>query len=380
MTPKVRRILVAPDSFKGTLKAAQAASAMARGVLRILPGAEVIPVPMADGGEGTAETLAEATSGQLLRSPAPDPFGGIRIASFARLGDGVTFAVDAASASGLQLLGVDERDAVTASSAGTGVLVVRAVQMGARKCILGVGGTAFVDGGVGMMEVFGARFLDSEGNGLMPGGGGLFRLDRIDLAEMPPFFREVEWEIAADVDNPLLGERGAARVYGPQKGASDDDVDRLETGLSRLADRVESMAGLALRDLPGMGAGGGLALMPTAFFGAKVRPGAELIAEAVRLEEKLQGCDLAIVGEGCLDGQSLFGKAPIHVAQMAKARSIPVLAVAGMLGPEVEKTTEAGVTRYLAVSPEEVPFEPDKAARLVEDGTARLLEEFLVRA
>lgn len=370
-------VLVTPDSFKGTLSARQAAEAMARGIVRACPGCKVTELPLADGGEGTAEALAAATSGMLLKAPAPDPLGRIRIAQLARLGDGITFAVDSASASGLVLLEPEERKALESSSAGTGVLMGKAAQMGARRIILGVGGTGFVDGGKGLMEVLGVRFLDSGGASLDPGGGNLSRLQTVDVSGLYPGWSQVEIVVATDVDNPLIGEQGAARVYGPQKGASPEDVEVLEQGLRQLADVVEELTGKPLREVPGMGAGGGLSLPLVAFMGAQLRPGAEVVAEATKLDEHLERCDLVIVGEGCLDGQTVYGKAPAHVARRAQAKGKDVLALAGRLGPGVEKVSDLGIQRYRAVSQDQVPASASDAARLLEEGTFALMQEYL---
>jgi glycerate kinase len=370
-------VLVAPDSFKGTLSARQAAEAMTRGIARACPACTVTELPVADGGEGTAEALSAATGGMLLKAPAPDPLGRIRIAQLARLGDGSTFAVDAAAASGLTLLEAEERRALESSSSGTGVLMGKAAQMGARRIIVGVGGTGFVDGGKGLMEVLGVRFLDSEGASLDPGGGSLSRLHTVDISGLYPGWSQVEIVVATDVDNPLTGEHGAARVYGPQKGASPEDVEVLERGLEQLAKVVEELTGKPLRDVSGMGAGGGLSLPLVAFMGARIRPGAEVVAEAVKLEEHLERCDLVIVGEGCLDGQTVYGKAPAHVARCAQAKGKAVLAVAGRIGPGVEKISELGIQRYRAVSQDQVPASSSDAATLLEEGTFLLMQDYL---
>lgn len=370
------RALLAPNAFKGTVTAAQAAEAMARGVHRARPGWRTVEVPVADGGEGTAEALASATDGKLIGLDSIDALGRPCRAYLARLGDGVTFGVDAASASGLALLGPNELDPLGASSYGTGLLLLRAIELGARRIILGVGNTAFVDGGAGMATALGVRFLRGDGEPVHPGGGGLRYLERVDVSCLDPRCFDVRWQVAVDVQNPLLGPNGAAQVYAPQKGASQTDVGKLEEGLARMADELESVCKEGLREIPGMGAGGGMALPLVGLLGADLVAGGEVVADAVGLDEHMRGCGLVITGEGMLDGQTMMGKAPAVVAKRAAACSIPAYAVVGRVGRGVEKLREIGLLGWEETSPHRIPT-PREAARLLEEGTARLISRVL---
>jgi len=328
-------ILVATDKFKGTLSAAEAASAMATGVRRAFPDQLIHVQPLADGGEGTVDALLAGAGGRLVPVTITGPLGAPVDAGYGRLDDG-SIAIEVASATGLARLSPGEYAPLTATSRGVGELVATAIEDHPRAQILvGIGGTASTDGGTGAATALGYRFLDPRGRELAPGGGALRELARIDpdRATRPSGVIGLR-----DVANPLLGPRGCARVYGPQKGASPDQVEMLEEAMTTLAERVRIDLGLDVAELPGAGAGGGLGAGLIAFMGAELRPGTEVITGVVGLAAQVDGADLVITGEGSLDHQSLEGKVPAGVAAIAANAGVPCLAVAGRI-----ELSEAGM-------------------------------------
>ncbi|WP_245677069.1 glycerate kinase [Nocardia acidivorans] len=318
------QVIVAPDKFKGSLTAAEVAAHITAGLRRIRPELPVVAVPVADGGDGTVDAMV-ASGFAGLQTAVTGPVGNRVAASFAMRGE--TAVIELAEASGLRRLPDRPTPATarTATSAGTGELIRTAVTRGARRIVLGLGGSACTDGGSGMLSALGARLLDADGVELPPGGAALAHLERIDIGDM----LRVPVTVASDVDNPLLGERGAAHVYGPQKGAGAADVAALERGLARFAEIARRDLGVDLADRPGAGAAGGVGFAAIAFLGARSEPGIELILRHLDFAERVQGARLVITGEGCLDEQTLHGKAPIGVARAAAAAGVPVLAVAG---------------------------------------------------
>ncbi|NPV58837.1 MAG: glycerate kinase [Actinobacteria bacterium] len=362
------RVLIAPDKFKGSLNASEVSACIARGFSGAWPEAELTLCPLADGGEGTMELLVRATGGRTVDCEVTGPLGEKRRAPLGILGDGTTAVVEMAAASGLALVPRDSRDPLVTTTAGTGELIRCALDAGLRRVIVGIGGSATNDGGAGMAAALGARFLDSSGSDLPPGGGALAGLAALDLSGMDPRLGEAEIIVASDVANPLLGEEGASRVYGPQKGADAEAVERLERGLSRLAEAVESALGRSFAELPGAGAAGGLGFGLMAFLGAEVRPGIEVVMEAVGFEEKLAGRDLVITGEGRLDAQTAHGKTVTGVARAAARRGIPVLALGGEVAEGAEKLRELGVTALMGIARGPMSLEESMS------GAGRLLE------
>jgi len=326
-----RRVIVAPQAFKGSADAVAVASAIARGVRRAWPDAVVEEMPLADGGEGTVRALVRATKGALRVARVHDPLGREIDAEWGVLGDGVSAVVEMAAASGLPLLAVKERDPRIASTRGTGELILAAAMSGAHRIVIGIGGSATNDGGAGMARAFGYRFLDRDGNDLPEGGAALARLARIDGQTDPRLIRPVV-EVACDVRNPLLGPEGASAIYGPQKGATPEIVRELDAALARYADVVETFVGRSIRDVPGAGAAGGLGAGLLAFLDARLVSGADLVLRAVHFAERLVGAALVITGEGRIDRQSGYGKLTGAVTTAARRAGIPVLAVAGGLG------------------------------------------------
>ena len=351
------RIIIAPDSFKGSLTALAAAQAMERGVLEVFPDAEIFKVPIADGGEGTVEALVAATSGTIrhlrVQGPLQDPveaFWGI-------LGDGRTAVIEMAAASGLPLVPSGRRDPRLTSTHGTGELIKAALDAGLTRLIVGIGGSATNDGGSGMATALGARFLDAQGLQLPPGGAALARLDRIDLTGLDPRLASADLLVACDVDNPLTGPRGASAVYGPQKGATPDMVQELDAALARFATVAAQATGREVASRPGAGAAGGLGAGLLWFTPARLRPGVEIVLEATGFKALAQGADLVITGEGRTDAQTAMGKAPVGVAAMAKTWGVPVLCLSGGLGPGAEAVLDLGIDALMSIVPQAMPLE-----------------------
>jgi glycerate kinase len=360
------KIVIAPDSFKESLSAPQVAEAIAAGWATVYPQAELCLRPMADGGEGTVDAVLAATGGERRELDVSGPLGAPVTAHWGWL-DGATAVIEMAAASGLHWVPRDQRDATIASSRGTGELIRAALDAGAERIILGLGGSATNDGGAGLLQALGVRFLDSAGRELAPGGAALAQLEQLDLTGLDPRLLAVQVEVAADVDNPLCGEKGASAIFGPQKGATPAQVEQLDAALSRLAWVVAGTLGEDFSQFPGVGAAGGLGFAAKAFLRARFRPGIELVAELSELADALRGADLVITGEGRLDAQSLHGKTPVGVARQAQAAGVPVIALAGSLGEGYEQLYAAGIDAAFSLTPGPVSLEQacaDAAAQL----------------
>lgn len=350
------KIVIAPDSFKESLSAPEVAQAIARGWLAVYPDAEIALCPMADGGEGTVDAVLAATGGERRELTVQGPLATQVQAHWGWLGDG-TAVIEMAAASGLHWVPSAQRDARVTSSYGTGELIRAALDAGATRIILGLGGSATNDGGSGLLRALGARFLDAGGNELRPGGAALAKLQRVDLSALDARLHDVHVDVAADVDNPLCGPRGASAVFGPQKGASPAQVEELDAALARMAEVVSEALGEDFSDFPGVGAAGGLGFAAKAFFDARFRPGIELVAELSGLAEAVAGADLVITGEGRLDAQSLHGKTPVGVARVAQAQGVPVVALAGSLGDGYQQVREAGIEAAFSLAPGPISLE-----------------------
>lgn len=369
------RIVVAPDKFKGCLTADQVAEALARGALRACPDAQVDLCPMADGGEGMVDVMVRATGGKIVQRLVTGPLVGMKVeAPIGLLGDGSTAVIEMASASGLALLSAGQRNPLRTTTYGTGELIKHAVQLGARRIILGIGGSATVDGGIGCAQACGATIFFENGTPYSSGGRRLTGADVANVlkvvpvkapADQPPQgkalvrrrpdrgqaappseFAEVELVVACDVGNPLYGPDGAAPIFGPQKGATPDQVEYLDAALRKLADRSGRPD---LADAPGAGAAGGLGFGMMAFFGATLRSGVEIVMEALKLRQRLQGADLCLTGEGRLDGQSAAGKTAVGVSRLCRELGIPCVAVAGSIGPGADAVYEEGIDAYFSI-------------------------------
>jgi glycerate kinase len=325
------RVLVAPDKFRGTLSAAQAAAAIATGWRRSRPQDVLEELPLADGGDGTMETLVGALGGRRLTSRVSGPLGDPVDAAFglAPVEGGMLGIVEMALASGLVAVAEGRRDPLRASTRGTGELILAAAREGARAVLMCLGGSATTDGGAGAMASLGVKFLDAAGEPIRPGGVGLLDLARIDASSLDPAVQDLEVQAACDVDNPLTGPNGAAHVFGPQKGATPQDVVLLDRALGHLAAVMHRDLGIDVRAIPGTGAAGGLGVGLVAFFGARLRPGFEIVSDAVGLVARLERSDLVITGEGAFDASSYRGKVPIGVLEVARAVGIPGIVLCG---------------------------------------------------
>jgi len=359
------KVVVAPDSFKECLSALQVAEAVARGLRRADAAAEVVLVPMADGGEGTVDAVVDATGGRRLRTTVTGPLGDPVEATFGVSGDGETAVIEMAQASGLPLVPPRRRNPLRTTTYGTGELIGEALAEGVRTVIIGIGGSATVDGGAGMAQALGVKLTDASGRELGWGGGELGRLAHVDVGGLEERTLGVRFRVACDVTNPLLGERGAARVYGPQKGATPEMVEVLERNLARFARVVAHDLRVEVAKVPGGGAAGGLGAGLKAFLGAELVAGVEVVADAVGLAGKMAGADLVITGEGKLDAQSAFGKTPVGVARLAKKQGIPVVALAGALGGGAERVLAEGIDAYFSIADGPLGYE-DSLARAAE--------------
>jgi glycerate 2-kinase len=346
------KVIVAPNEFKGSLTAPAAAAAIARGVREVFPDAEIVEIPVADGGEGTVEALVTAHRGEYRSAAVEGPLGGPVQARFGLIDGGRTAVVEMAAASGLTLIPPERRNPEKTSTYGFGQLLDAARQSGVSGMIAGIGGSATNDGGAGMAQAVGYRLLDSAGRDLQRGAAALAALDRIDPAGVHPGWSSARVMVASDVTNPLIGPLGASAVYGPQKGADPAMVARLDTALARLAAVIERDLGKQVADVRGAGAAGGTGAGLMAFLGAVLVPGAPLIVDASGFDEKLKGADLVITGEGRVDSQTAYGKAPGEVAKRAQEANIPVLLLAGSKGPGWEALREMGVSAIVTLAQE----------------------------
>jgi len=344
------KVLVAPDSFKGSLSAGAVAQAIAEGLRLVWPDAVIEQVPMADGGEGTVDALVAATAGRKRSITATGPLGETVEATFGLLGDGRTAVLEMASASGLPLVPPRQKNPLRTTTYGTGQVMAAALDCRVGRVIVGIGGSATVDGGTGCAQALGMKFLDAKGRPLPAGlaGGDLSRIDKIDPSQLDRRLDQVEVLVACDVDNPLCGASGAAAVYGPQKGATPEMVAQLDQGLAHLAELIQRDLGLSIGVVPGAGAAGGLGAGLIAFCKARLQPGVEIVMAQVGLEQRLEDCDLLITGEGQLDGQSVRGKTISGVGRLAKRAGVPVVALVGSIGNGAELALDV-VDAYLPI-------------------------------
>ncbi len=344
------KIVVAPDSFKGSLTAVEVSDAIGQGVREIFPEAEIVKIPMADGGDGTVQCLVNATGGEILREKVTDPLGDEVWASYGTLGDKKTAVIEMAEASGLTLVPENKRNPLITTTYGTGQLIKAALDQGCRKMIIGIGGSATNDGGAGMVQALGVKLLDKDGEDVGFGGGELKKVFRINTKCLDNRLSETKVLIASDVSNPLCGPKGAARVYGPQKGATLEMIKKLDESLAYFAEIIKRDLNKDIKDIPGAGAAGGLGAGLMAFLDAELRPGIEIIIEIVKLEQAIKNADLVITGEGKIDSQTIYGKAPIGVAKIAKKYNIPVIAVAAIIGDDADIVHKYGINTLIKIS------------------------------
>ena len=365
------KVVVAPNSFKGSLSASQAAAAIARGVREAFPDAEVVEIPVADGGEGTVDALVAARNGTFRSVQVDGPLGDPVSAVFGLIDDGRTGVVELASASGLTLIPPEKRDPRKASTFGFGQLLDAARRQGVTSIIAGIGGSATNDGGAGMGQALGYRLLDSDGRDLARGGAALARLANIDASGFDPAWRSVSIMVASDVTNPLTGPQGASHIYGPQKGADTAAVSELDRALAHLAEVIERDLGKRVSEVPGAGAAGGAGAGLLAFLDARLVPGAPLVVNASGFDAALPGARLVITGEGRVDGQTVYGKAPGEVAKRAQAAGIPTLLLAGGKGPGWESLSSMGVTSVVTLAEDGDP-EGHNLQVLMQDASPEL--------
>ncbi|OBX04333.1 glycerate kinase [Gallibacterium genomosp. 3] len=343
------KVVIAPDSYKESLSAMQVADVIEKGFKQVFPDAEYVKVPVADGGEGTVETMVEATNGKVIAVDVVGPLGEIMPAFWGISGDEKTAFIEIASASGLEQVPFDKRNPLITTTYGVGQLILSALDYGVTHFIVGLGGSATNDAGAGMLQALGVKLLDSEGNQIGYGGAELARLAKIDISEMDKRLAGCQFEIACDVTNPLTGERGASAIFGPQKGATPEMVKQLDAALAHFARVMERDLGLAVSDIPGTGAAGGLGAAFAGFLQGSLKSGIKIIVELLALDKKVADADLVITGEGRIDHQSINGKVPVGVAAVAKKYHIPVIGIAGSLGKDIEVVHDYGIDAVFSI-------------------------------
>ncbi|APF25501.1 glycerate kinase family protein [Clostridium sporogenes] len=344
------KFILAPDSFKESMTAKEVAYAMEKGIKKVLKNAECVKVPMADGGEGTVQSLVDATNGQIVHSEVTGPDGKNKVhAVFGILGDYKTAVIEMSSASGIHLIESEKRNPLYTTTYGTGELIKKALDKGVSTILIGIGGSATNDGGAGMVTALGAKLLDKDKNEIPLGGGYLDKLEEIDLKKLDERLKYVDIKVACDVDNPLLGEKGASYVFGPQKGATHEIVKILDKNLASFANIIENKLGKNIKEVPGAGAAGGLGFGLMAFLNAKLEKGIDLVIEYTKLREKVKNADIVFTGEGSIDFQTIFGKTPFGVAKVAKEFNIPVIAFAAHIGDDIDILYENGIDSIVGI-------------------------------
>ena len=346
----MKTFLLAPDSFKESMTAEQACAAMQRGIVKALPDAQFIYVPMADGGEGTVDALVAARNGRKVELDVSGPFIQQKVQSyFGLIENDQTAVIEMALANGIHLIESSQRNPLLTSTLGTGEIIKAALELGVSKIIIGLGGSVTNDAGAGMAQALGVKFLDENSQAVQVGGGQLDQIQSIDLSQLDPRLKSTEIVIASDVNNPLCGENGASHVFAPQKGATSEMVEVLDQNLSHFADLVAQHIGQDFQDIAGAGAAGGLGFGLMAFAGAKIRSGVEIVIEETGLSEKIDQADYVFTGEGGIDFQTKFGKTPFGVAQVAKRFNKPVIAFAGYVGKGIEELYDEGFTAIFGI-------------------------------
>ncbi len=343
------RIVIAPDSFKGSLSAKEVADNIEIGIRKVYSDIDILKVPMADGGEGTVESLVDATGGEIIRLEVTGPLGEKVESFYGIMGDKKTAVIEMAAASGLPLVPNDKRNPMITTTYGTGELIKSALDRGCRDFIIGIGGSATNDGGSGMLEALGVKFLDKNGKKLPWGGGALINLDKIDMSSLDERLKSSRFVVACDVDNPLCGTNGASYIYGPQKGATVEMVQKLDRALNHYGNMIKKYLGKDVMDIKGAGAAGGLGAGFMAFLNAQLKPGVDIVIEKTRLKEIVKDADLVITGEGKMDSQTIYGKTPFGVAKVAKGFGIPVIAIAGCISDDAHINHEQGIDAMFSI-------------------------------
>lgn len=375
---KFLRILVAPNAFKESLSAVDAAAAISRGLLKVLPNSRITQLPIADGGDGTLEAVVEGTQGKIFRARVLDPLGKKIFAHYGLTGDGKTAVIEMSRASGLALVPTSQRNPMRCTSYGTGQLIKAALKRGVHDIILGIGGSATVDGGIGALQALGVEFLDRRGRPVGWGGNGLKSIARIDMDRINPLLKRARILVACDVDNPLVGPRGSAAVFGPQKGATPGMVRKLDERLGRLGKLIQQTTGRDVSQVAGTGAAGGIAGGFMGLLGARLSPGSDLVFDLLQVEEQVKKADLIFTGEGQIDFQTPFGKGPGMLAKIARENGVPVIGIAGSVAGDVGGLYDQGFTALFSIvaSPLTIEAAIQNADRLLEaqsEQVARLL-------
>lgn len=343
-------IVLAPDSFKESMTAKEACIAMEKGIKKVNSNISCIHVPMADGGEGTMQSLVDATNGKIHSIEVVGPLGNKVEAEYGILGDGEIGILEMASASGIHLVHPEKRNPLLTTTYGTGELIKACLDHGVKKLLIGIGGSATNDGGAGVIQALGGKLLDKQGDELAFGGGELGKISTIDLSNFDARLKEVTVEVACDVSNPLCGENGASNVYGPQKGATREMVSVLDDNLRHYADIIKRELDKDVLDVPGAGAAGGLGAGLMAFLNGNLKKGIEMVIEYAGLEEKVKDADMVWTGEGSIDFQTQYGKTPLGVATIAKKHNKPVIALAGRVGEGIEVLYESGIDSIFGIT------------------------------
>lgn len=369
------KIVIAPDSFKENLTSLEVATEIETGLKRVWPDAVCVKVPMADGGEGTVQSLVDATGGQIVKVDVSGPMGEKVTASYGLLGDKRTAVIEMAEASGLPLVPKDKRNPLVATTYGTGELIADAINRGVEEIILGIGGSATNDAGAGLAQALGVRFLNFGGAPIrdLIAGGDLDEVQAIDMSAVSPGLSRIRISVACDVTNPLYGEKGAAHVYGPQKGATPEMVEQLDKNLAHFARVIKRSIGVDVADRPGAGAGGGIGAGLMAFTNATLKRGVELVVAATKLEEHMKGADLAFTGEGRVDFQTAFGKTPSGVATAARKYGVPVVAIGGGLADDAGGVFAHGIDGLETATPNAMPLDVaiGKSRQYLQDAAER---------
>ncbi len=373
------KIVIAPDSFKESLSAWEAANHIEAGLLKVRKDIDTLKIPLADGGEGTVDALVKGTGGKYIKTKVMDPLNREIEAIFGILGDAETAVIEMTAASGIALLKNHEKDPLVTSTYGTGQLIRRALDEECKKIIIGLGGSATNDGGAGMAQALGIKFLDDDYQQIGPGGGQLSNIKLIDVSGIDPRLKNCRVIAACDVNNPLTGPGGASRVYGPQKGADEKSVELLDKNLKHYAALIHKFMKIDVDHIPGAGAAGGIAAGLMAFCNAYLKPGFDIIKTYLNLEEKIKNADLIITGEGKIDAQTKYGKTPYGMAQLAKKYSIPVIGLAGMLGNGYEELYQKGFKSLFSIADRPMGLDEsmERAAELLASGAERVFRAML---
>ena len=375
------KIIISPQGFKGGISGLEAAKAIERGVLAAAPDTETVLLPVADGGDGTLHALVDATGGEIFISTVTGPINQQVEAQWGVMGDGRTAVIEMARASGLAMVPQRRRNPKTTTTLGTGQILKEAIERGFNRIIVGLGGSATNDAGAGMATALGAKFMDSEGNALPPGGAALARLNRIDTDGLIDGLSGVEIVGATDVTNPLCGPTGASEIFGPQKGASKEVVAELDSALANFATVVKRDLGVDVLDVPGAGAAGGLGAGLIAFVGGTLQSGIDMVCQVLEFDRHLEGADLVFTGEGRADKSTVFDKAPVGVARHAMAHGVPSILLAGSLGEGHEELYEHGVASILCISDGAMTFQQalGRTGKMLQGTAERAVRIFLIK-